>query len=314
MDKADPTNSNTTHIIKSGNLVARVNQQGGSLDSIFMTDKAVEILGQWQSTQGPTSGYPIFPVVGAVSESGKFVYEGEVYEPGKHGYARKTQFSCVQQTEDSIILRYIHDPEQAQGIYPFRHQIELEYFINADGVTSRMSITNLDERVMYFGGGFHPALVWPLPGNASQDGHSLTLSSPLSEDTAVFRPIEGKTYADNSDANPFDQNGVWHLAAQQFVRDAFFMIIPEKDRDAPINLHFQGKPDGVAVNVTMKGWEGFGIWTKPDGKTPILCVEPLVGVSLIDSADNMPELEKIQGLRRLLPGQTFTATMTIAPQ
>jgi galactose mutarotase-like enzyme len=303
-------------------LTAEISPTGATLTGLqyrpLENTAPLELMGQWSSGSGMTSGYVMAPAIGVISDSGSFTYRGETFASGKHGFARKSLFTCTKQTADSAAFVFTHDPVMSPGLYPLMHRLEIEYTLQLKSLTIQMSIINTSAYEMPIGAGLHPAFHWPLPGAASRDGHILTVKTVaiktgtvgagMPQGTEIYRSIDGKIYSDAKGENPFDKNNVWPLRAKQFAKDAFFFIYPEQ---ADTELIFQAPPHQTSLHFNLQGWNGFGIWSRPGDESAFICVEPASGVALIDRADPTPELNNIRGLRRIPVGERFTAMMQI---
>ena len=296
--------------ITSQYVAAEIDSIGAGLTSLRTTKSESELLGQWMgSTGGMTSGFVMAPVIGLVSSNGKVMHEGEIFEPGKHGYARKTAFTAQQKSANTLLLTYIHDPKKSPGIYPFPHRIDVEYAVHARELTTKVSIHNTGDQTMYFGAGLHPAFTWPLPDGGAKESHSLTLSSPLPKGTQIYRPVDGNIRADATDANPFNAQGIWQPKAADFQKDAFFFVNPNNKHSN--ELTFKDANGTPKLRFLMEGWDGLGIWSKPDQSGSFICVEPIAGVALVEKTATPPELKDIKGLRRLAPNESFSARMHV---
>jgi galactose mutarotase-like enzyme len=300
--------------ISSPELIVTVAPFGAAMSSLRQRDTNTELLGHWLSSHGnKTSGFTMWPLVGAISESGKFLHRGQIYTPGKHGFARATKFICARQLESSVLLRHTHDPAATPGIYPFPHQIDIEHTVSANEVAVSITVQNLSDETMYHGFGFHPAFAWPLPGNTSIDGHTVTLlQGPTG--LANRRPnlASGLMYEDVTEKMPFDAQCQMLLDKPYFRNDAAFLTrLFDQHPTQPLSLRYRG-PKGPVILVTITGCDGVGIWSKPDSTANFVCIEPLAGTVLANPNEPMPELKNIRGLRQLLAGQTFEASIKIS--
>ena len=300
----------TKHTISSPNIIVDIDSRGGSITSLRTQNPDTELMGQWPSSLGGmTSGFVMAPVISSVSDSGKVLHQGSIFEPGKHGYARNTLFSKREKTGNIVILEHIHDPQKSPGIYPFHHRIEIEYAVYGRELMTKLSVLNTGDETMYFGAGLHPAFKWPLPGSSAKDNHSLHLSPNLPEGTLTYRPVDGKICANAIRANPFGQVDGWHIKPDDFHNGAFFFIQPHGS--LPNMLTYKDGNGAPRLRMLMEGWDGFGIWSLPDKAHQFICVEPLAGVSVTDKATPMPDIKDVKGLRQLQPGESFTARMHI---
>ena len=284
-------------------IYAEINVVGGGISSLKLNGQ--EYMGGWPaSTGGTTSGFVMSPVICSVTKDGKFTHAGQDYTPGKHGITRNLAFDIVAKDNNRVTLRHVFDPAAQPGVYPFRHQIEIEYTVTSDTLTARVTMTNLDTQDMRFAMGMHPAFMWPLPGVESP--HSLWLDQPMPDATVTYCPVDGIFQTGKTFENPLAA-GQWQPAKADFAGDAYFI----RHGEAPVTLHWgdPANPAGHSLIFDMQGWDGIGVWSKTD-ESPFICIEPFAGIPITDGQAT-PALEDVHGLRVLKPGQSATATMTI---
>ncbi|HAX91490.1 MAG TPA: hypothetical protein DCY07_04690 [Rhodospirillaceae bacterium] len=293
----------------------------GNTSAAFAPDSALssfvvrghEIMGAWQGSKGPCSGMTMWPVVGLVSASSKFIYDGQVFEPGKHGYLRGKPLAVEKRSDSQMIFSHDHDPATQAGVYPFANQITIDHVLGADAVLTTVSAANKSSVPLRFGAGLHPAFVWGADENGDHGDSRVTLSESLPQGTKIYRTVDGKVQEDAREDNAFE-GGAMHLKAENFVNDAYFVVLPEEHCGKEVKLVFSCPHNAFDLEVTLTGWDGFGIWSKPNAASTFLCIEPLAGVALIDKEQgDTPRLAEIKGLRSLAPAAMFKASMNMRP-
>jgi galactose mutarotase-like enzyme/predicted dehydrogenase len=297
-------------IVSHGPMAFEASAKGAVLNSIVY--KGQEYTGRWLSSTGAMiPGLVMAPIVGQISESGRFIYKGKAYEPGKHGFARRTVFRRVP-TKAGVRFEHHHDPYRNAGLWPLPVDLSVDYHLARNELTTNVALTNLSYRFsMPFGCGLHPAYHWPFPGADDKTGHVLHIKGGLPEDTAIYRPQDGKVYDHAFGHNPFCRKGYWKLNEDNFLRDAYFFVLPPEDAAKPIELGLAG--GNQTMKLSLQGWDGFGVWSKPGEENTFLCLEPFKGLPLISrQADPMPQLQDIEGLSTLPPRGTFNASTRLS--
>ena len=82
-------------------LAISVNTHGAELSSIFNKKKNKEMLWQGDPDFWGRKSPVLFPVVGKY-KNGKTTYEGKEYQSGQHGFARDSEFTLVEKTENKL--------------------------------------------------------------------------------------------------------------------------------------------------------------------------------------------------------------------
>jgi galactose mutarotase-like enzyme len=237
--------------IAGESLSAEINPFGAELHSL--RDSAGRDL-LWHGDPAIWNGRApiLFPIVGAMA---------------KHGFARRKTWQVVAQSADAATFRLEPDAE-TRAAYPFDFRLDLRFAIEGAGLSMTATLSNPGDVPLPASFGFHPALLWPLPGGAPRDAHRVVFAeaepAPIRRiDTdGLLRPTPEPTPVEGRDL---------------VVRDDLFeddaMIF---DTLASHRLRF-GAPGGMALDVAFPGMPLLGIWTKPGA--PYLCIEPWQGVA-----------------------------------
>jgi galactose mutarotase-like enzyme len=295
--------------IRDGDMAVQCTALGASPCAMQLSGQ--EFMGAWAGSTGDTTaGFVMFPVIGSISSSGKARYSGQTYEPGKHGQARKTIFTATA-SKDTVRYAYIHDPQVTPGLWPNPYRLVINYRVDGGKLVARLVAENLSHEPMPYSAGLHPAFKWPLPGATTKEKHVLKLAEALPSGTTVYRPKGGLIRSDGIESSPFGTDKTWHLKPNDFSDDAFFFVRSPENRSVPLSVILSG--GDYEVEMSLEGWDGFGVWSKPEDGQNFICLEPLKGVGLsAPNADAISELTKIEGLAILPPHGRFEAIMTLA--
>ena len=98
-------------------LKVKVCEKGAELQSIFDKEMGKEILWTADAKFWARRSPILFPNVGRHHEN-QYFYNGKVYEAIQHGFAKDMEFSCVEETENTLSF-IIQDTEETKKYYPF---------------------------------------------------------------------------------------------------------------------------------------------------------------------------------------------------
>jgi galactose mutarotase-like enzyme len=191
--------------------------------------------------------------------------DGRDYELPKHGFARTSRFSIVEQRNNGCTLRLSSGPETLIG-YPFSFQLDVTYEIADSVLINRGVVTNKDERALPVSFGFHPAFRWPLPYGADREVHEIVFERD--ESSHSIRRVHDGLMTPVRHPTPVAGNRL-ALADDLFVDDALIFLSPESRSVT------YGAPGSPGVTVRFPGMPHLGIWTKPGAG--YVCIEPWQG-------------------------------------
>lgn len=250
--------------IASGDLTARVNPLGAELWSL--TDAAGR---EYMTGADPafwTGHAPLlFPIVGALN-GGHYRLNDREYALAKHGFARTSQFACVEASESAALFR-LADSGETRAVYPFAFELLMDFRLSGWTLEMRATVRNAGDAAMPFSFGFHPAFAWPLPG-AEKGAHRVAFSED--EPQPVRRIDSAGLVLPEPQPTP--------VQGRSFTPDAALF-----DADALIwdTLHSRalifGVEDGPILHIACPDTPMLGIWQKPGAN--FLCIEPWQGMA-----------------------------------
>ena len=205
----------------------------------------------------------LFPIVGQAPDD-RIVMDGRTYPMQKHGVARRRLFRRVAVTGNSV-THELTDSRETLAAFPRAFRLRLTHEVEGAALTCRAEVHNSDDRPSCFGIGFHPAVLWPLPG-AGGRAHHITLDTKAAP---VLARLQDGLLRPGLLPSPF-LDGRLTLEPSLFDDDA--MIFPEGVGDGLI-FAAQGGP---ALRFTFHNTPNLGIWQKPGA--PFLCIEPWHGM------------------------------------
>lgn len=277
------------HIIENEFMTASIASLGAELQSLKMKKNDDEYI--WQGDPAVWAGHSplLFPVVGRL-KGDCFLYEGQKYNLGKHGFARKTEFEA-KKIHDSRLIMTLKSGAHKES-YPFDFLLEIDYELIGKALKVTHRVTNLDGRTMYFSLGAHPGF---------RCGMGDYIEFPEDE-TAYAYKLDDETKL--STEEKIEQGVCDHkltVTEDIFAHDA---LIFEGLRSDHVTLYCGGKK---RATVDFGNAPCLGIWAKPGAK--YVCIEPWYGIDDAPSATGI--LSGKKQIVRLAPGGCFRFPMTI---
>ena len=271
-------------------LTATVRESGAELCSLRGADGMEYMWGADPAIWGRHAPI-LFPVVGKLAED-RYVFEGEQYAMGQHGFARDMPFELVEEGADSLAYRLLPSPETRER-YPFDFALFVRYRLEGNALKVGYEVLNEGAGTMPFSIGGHPAfaLAWgegdrvedyflEFEREESADTHTLDDDKLLSD---VTRPVLRGERALPLRRDMFDHDALIFLDLQS---ERVSLCSPKHDR---------------RLTVAFPGFPYLGIWAKPGA--PYVCIEPWHGH--VDPAGGDGLLVNKPGIMTLAPGERF---------
>ena len=280
--------------ITSGGLTAQIDPFGAEL--ISLKDKAGR---EYMSEGDPafwTGRAPIlFPIVGGLN-GGTYRHKGREYALARHGFARKSGFALVEQSEREVTFR-LADNAETRAVYPFAFELTVTFALDAEGLTITAKVRNTGDTPMPFSIGYHPAFAWPLPEGGDKLAHTITFAE---DEPAGIRRLDADGLMAASEATPVADR-ILPLSPDLFESDA---IIWDKLHSESVTYR---SPNGPALEIAWESMPYLGIWQKPGAH--FICIEPWAGHA--DPAGFGSEISEKPGIVMLRPGEHRAFPMAI---
>ncbi len=280
-------------------LTVTIDTMGAELQSIVDNRTKYEYLWHGDARFWDRRSPVLFPIVGSVWE-GRYKMDGVEYQLGQHGFARDCEFEIMTDVPENEAWFSLEYNDSTLEKYPRRFRLEIGYALNDDRLTVKWRVKNLDDRVMDFQIGAHPAFNYPA-FSASDDVHGYLLfdnrgemSTQLLKEKGCVGYDEMKVEVDSEGMIPvtattFDINTIV-LADNQVHR----VSLLDKERRPYLSVFF----DAPVV----------GIWS-PAPDAPFVCIEPWYG--RCDRADYTGEFSEREYVEHLNPGQVFETSYLV---
>lgn len=240
--------------ISNGNVNVEIDEIGASIRAINVGERSIMWNGdsKWWGRVAPF----LFPIVGRLIDN-EYIYNGNIYPLGQHGFLRDAMFKVVEVSKDSVTLRLESD-EASKKVYPFDYCVDIFYAVSLTKVDIKACIKNLSDDTMLYSFGYHPAF------NISDD--------------AVWFSFEGQesltqiNYDGPYSTNKVPFNG--HSVSLDVIQPQNDTLVLEGV--TKVTMH--DTHNTVSMDVTSYPY--LGIWRPmlDDGTgAPFVCLEPWAG-------------------------------------
>ena len=257
------------HTIENDYLKVSVNDHGAELYSIFDKIHNREVIWQADPAYWKRHAPVLFPNVGRHFENHYRIGETE-YPSKQHGFARDSEFTCVDMTTDSITHK-LKSSDATKENYPYDFELKIKHVLEKNQVSVCWEVVNHSNKPMYFTIGGHPAFNVPAVGSAdNKEDYLLTFDEQKSLTYLLLDPASGTALPDQTQTLELT-DGTCHIDAHMFDHDA--LIFDNQIEKAGIAF-----PDGTPyLELTCHRFPNFGIWSVPGSS--FVCLEPWMGRS-----------------------------------
>ncbi len=226
----------------------------------------------------------LFPFVGGLKNK-SYVYKGEKYPMGQHGFARDCDFRLIEKGDNFIEYGLSADDEMLVK-YPFRFKLTIKYVLNGSSVHVVWIVKNMDTKSMSFSIGAHPAF-------NLKDGENFFMFD--SDEDIVYRLLDENGLLVPNKSYKLKNDGGAPIVKGMFDKDA---LIIENDQARLVSLCGADKKPYVTVKFTAPL---FGLWSPAGKDAPFVCIEPWYG--RCDRNDFEGELSEREYSMTLVPGE-----------
>ena len=283
--------------LSNGIVTARIDPLGAELVSLRDAQGR-----EWMSDGDPaywTGRAPLLcPIVGKLNGDA-YRLDGKEYALPQHGFARRREFSPIEQAANRAVFRLVDD-EQTRAVYPFAFALDATFTLTDATLAMAITVTNTGDRAMPMSFGFHPAFAWPLPGSGTKQGHSIVFERG---EPAALNRIEGGLIGAADRDTPVEGDTLW-LHDELFEQDA---LVWEAPASRALRYGCKGGPE---LAIAFPDMPTLALWTKPGAR--FICIEPWQGHA--DPVGFTGEIWDKPGMLRLEPGErrAFKMAVTLA--
>ena len=243
------------HYLENDFLIIAIDTHGAELSSIYNKKENKEMLWQGDPQFWGRKSPVLFPVVGKY-KNGKTTYNGKEYFLGQHGFARDSEFTLIEKTEDKIAFELTSNNDTLAK-YPFKFRLICSFELINNKIVVGWNVQNTDDKIIYFSIGAHPAFYCKKGETVlSMNGDNIQYS--LINSNGLYIPQK------------YDTPSSFVLHDSVFDNDA---LIIENSNVNEISL-IENDKTYLTVKFDTKV---FGIWSPAKKNAPFVCIEPWYG-------------------------------------
>ncbi len=287
------------HTLENDQLRIKIADHGAELYSIFDKIHNREVIWQADPAYWKRHAPVLFPNVGRHFENHYRIGETE-YPSKQHGFARDSEFTCVDMTTDSITHK-LKSSDATKENYPYDFELKIKHVLEKNQVSVCWEVVNHSNKPMYFTIGGHPAFNVPAVGSAdNKEDYLLTFDEQKSLTYLLLDPASGTALPDQTQTLELT-DGTCHIDAHMFDHDA--LIFDNQIEKAGIAF-----PDGTPyLELTCHRFPNFGIWSVPGSS--FVCLEPWMG--RCDDCGFTGDLSEKANINKLDVDEIFNASYEI---
>ena len=258
--------------MKNETIFVSVDEHASEIHSLKRFDNGIEYM--WQGDPAFWAGRnpTLFPMVGSTWDKILHI-NGKDYVTGNHGFARNSEFTCIEHSEDRIVME-LKDSEETLKQYPFHFCLHNIYEIAGDTLRVRNELTNTGEVPTPFNFGYHPAFNVPMKEGESFDDYRILFDQP--------EMIDGR-----------------ETKELKLDREKLAATVILTDPKSSVYTLTNGK---TAVIMTAPDYPWCAFWSP---RAPFVCMEPWYSHTDFEKVE-VP-FEKREGTQILEAGKTFRA-------
>lgn len=287
----------SSHQIHNDEFSIKVNSFGAELCSVSSKKNKLEYIWQAQKDLWPRYAPNLFPIVGKLKE-GNYSFQNNIYQLPQHGFARDSEFTCVEKKDDTLIFE-LKSSEETLKHYPFDFTFQIIYTLLENRLITEYKIYNPTQSLLYFSVGAHPAFNCPLQKNELFEDYILEFPDI---NTLEINELNNGLIKSNT-KNIFLKKNKLNISTSLFENDALVLTNYQINK---IRLVSSKSKHGVEMNC--KNWPYFGIWTKKNSEK-FICLEPWHGIA--DFETSSQKLKEKEGIIELKPEQHFNCSFEI---
>ncbi|MDN3493081.1 aldose 1-epimerase family protein [Winogradskyella bathintestinalis] len=287
------------HSLRNTLLQINIKNKGAELCNMTSVKHNTEFIWQANPKIWASHAPNLFPIIGSLKND-TYTYNNKFYQMPKHGFVRHNDdFTIKNRTETSITFSLVSN-DALYKIYPFLFSFEITYTLLNNQLTINHTVTNADDKTLYFSLGGHPAFNCPISNDELYTDYYLEFEH--SEDTTSYLLNRISGLITNQTKLIFKEGNKINLQPDLFNEDALIF----KDLNSRI-VSLKHKTKGKILALKFKDFKQLGIWAKPNA--PYVCIEPWLGIADNETTDQ--KIENKEGILSLDAGATFEASYSI---
>lgn len=280
-------------------LTVTLHPKGAEIISIYGKEDNINYMWKRDACQWANSAPILFPIVGAIKNDTCLI-NGETYHMTQHGFARHNEFEInnLSKTEVTFTLRTNEDIKKQ---YPFLFELNVTYKLIDNKLSCSINVKNLDNDVIYFQVGGHPAFACPFTDEESSNDYYIEFSE---NETCNQKIIDVAKRGMSRIEKPFFDNERRFFVRQQLFNNDAIVIKDFKSE----NISIKSLNHNKSIIFHMEGFDHVGIWAaKHVGG--LIAIEPWVGHA--DYVDFEGEFKEKESCVELACNEEFNAKFEV---
>lgn len=284
-------------ILENNLLKVQINFKGAELGSILNKVNGIEHLWQGDPSVWSFQSPNLFPIVGSCIDN-ELLIDGIKYPTKRHGFARHSLFELVHQNPTEAKFRLSYN-ESTLEVFPYKFAFDVIYKLEDSKVKICYEVQNLDNQIIYFSLGAHPAFNIPFQQSEQISDYYIQFDN---DDILDKHLLSGDGFFTGETESVSLISKKLFLSPDLFSRDA--LVFKElKSREVKL----KSDKSNASISVSFPDFSSLGIWA-PMG-APFVCIEPWLGYA--DSLGKQKEFSAKEGVISLEESCKFRAEFTI---
>ncbi|MEI6312840.1 MAG: aldose 1-epimerase family protein [Bacteroidota bacterium] len=285
-------------ILENEYLRVQIKDKGAELCSIYDKSDQTEHIWQADPTFWPWHAPMLFPIIG-VSENDELRIDGKKYPMAKHGFARHSIFTIKEATVTNCVFSLAFS-EETLAIYPYKFELQVCYELVNTKLCISYKISNLDNQMIYFNIGGHPAIAIAYKDNESIEDYAIVFEQAETLSRHHINKADGMFNGESSIV--LKDEAIIPITQNMFEKDAY-IFKNLKSR----SLLISSKNHSKTVKVSFPDFNYLGIWAIPGAK--YVCIEPWLGCA--DTKGQLIDFQHKEGIISLASAAIFNCSYSI---
>lgn len=283
--------------IENDLICASIQPLGAELTSLKLNSQNLEYLWQADKAFWAKHSPVLFPFVGTL-KGNQFLYNGESFNSGRHGFAREKHFQVKSSSPESVSFILCSNNETKKD-YPFDFEFCIHYSVVDNSLKVEYEVINTGISDLYFSVGGHPAFRVPLTDTSHYEDYYLKFEK---RENAPRWPISKEGLIELTAIPLLENDNILPLTKELFSKDAlvFKNIASEK-------IWLESKTSKSGLCFSFKDFPYLGLWAAKNAD--FVCIEPWCGIA--DSVDTTQEINEKEGINKLAPSEIFKRHWTV---
>lgn len=284
--------------LENQQIAVVIHSSGAELCNLKLKQDDTEYMWQADPAYWGRHAPVLFPIVGRLVDD-EYIMDGQIYHLPSHGFARNMEFEVIEQGGKHAKFQFTANDETLQ-YYPRRFELIIGYTLNGSECVIEYKVKNKDNKEMYFSIGAHPGFRCPLQSDESFEDYYLEFS----QKETVYKYILEQGLLSKRTEMVLNDDNIIPLSYDLFKEDA--LIFKTLQSNA---VMLKSRKSSKTVTVKFSGFPYHGIWSKPGGNAPFICIEPWYGIA--DTVGGDKQFTHKEGILSLQPEESFACQYSI---